>query len=118
MTFGKSGRFYIVTRHNSFLAVELDNSGLADEPVVIPLPAIYNFGNKLNPERVVIEVLKGVDEANQLFRTNYSVREIHYVEDDTPPESFYGDMVKKLIQRLESGENVKHYQHGYKYADS
>lgn len=95
------------------MAVELVKEEVTGEPVVTTLPPINDFGYKLNPAQVLIEVTKGVNQANRKFQTNYAIKEIHYVEDDTPPESFYGEMVRELIQVLESDDNLQ--EHNYKY---
>ena len=115
MTFFKSGRFYIVTRHDSFLAIEFAKEGVIREPVVRTLPPINDFGYRLNSAQVLIEVTKGVNQANHKFQKNYVVKEIHYVEDDAPPESLYSDMVRELIQILESDDSLKEIN--YKYGD-
>jgi hypothetical protein len=114
MTYSKKGNFYIVTRHDSLLAVVLVRGVQVASPVFKTLPPVYNFGNKLDPAKVLAAVQEGIAEANVTYGTDFQASEIHHVEDDARPETLYKQMVINLIKRIVTNGEFTESQ--YKHA--
>ena len=71
MTYSKKGNFYIVTRHDSLLAVAFIRGGKVASPAFKTLPPVYNFGNKLDPAKILAAVQEGIAAANAIFGTDF-----------------------------------------------
>ena len=114
MDYWKSGRYFGVTRHDTFLAVAVVQYVPLAASIVVTLPPVYSFGNKLDASKVLDAVQTGIERANNTFHTHYHVTHIQYVEDD-PDETFYAEMVFTLIEQLAMGAVLREIE--YKYSD-
>lgn len=115
MTYSKRGKFYVVARHNSFLAIVLVSGESVAAPAFRTLPPVHNFGNKLDPAKVLDAVQEGIAEANAIYGTDFQASEIHHVEDDARPESLYKQMVMNLIEQIVTGAEFNASQYIYAY---
>jgi tRNA G37 N-methylase Trm5 len=57
----------------------------------------------LNLERIKDRVIEGVAKANESFGTTFKVKEIEYVENDTPDYNLYAYCAFLLIKGLHEG---------------
>jgi len=106
MQFVQHGEFLTVARitgvtHN-LLQIRLDRN--ACRPTCERLPPTGGCKHKpLDEDALVRYVLQGVAEANNELGTDYSVADIRYVENDTPPETAYRFMAISIIKRFHLG---------------
>ncbi|MBN0989898.1 hypothetical protein [Amphritea pacifica] len=109
MQFIKDNDLYKVARitgptHN-FLAIRLSKKKCV--PQVIPLPIKQGGVERLDKEKVLAQVLNGLDVVNQELGKEYFVSEIQFVPSDTESSSVYIFLVNELIKRIDSnGEFV------------
>jgi hypothetical protein len=75
-------------------------SDKAAELVITKLDAIGPRKEELSAEDVQREVLQGVRDANAKFNTSYSVSQIQFVVNDTPPVAVYEFLAYSIVQRL------------------
>lgn len=61
---------------------------------------IGNAQVKLGEEDVRLNVIAGVAEANREFGTNYVVKRIQFVPNDTPPAETYRYLARAIVERL------------------
>lgn len=99
----KDGLFYKIWRitgtHHNFLGLSLAHgSG-------VPLPRIESLlsekccsSEPLDSDKVINEVLRGVQEANDLLMTSYRVESILFDTNDTPPESIYASLAYMVVK--------------------
>jgi hypothetical protein len=103
----RQGQFYRIShisgpRHNALLICFLEAD---DVEVMLPLiEALQPIGDHkhdpLDPEAIRREALEGVSEANEQFGTHYRIKQLKYVENDTPRESIYRYLAFKLVEHL------------------
>lgn len=90
--------------HN-FLAIRLSEKKCVGQ--VTPLPIKQGDVERLGGEKVLAQVLNGLDQVNQELGKEYFVSEVQFVPSDTEPASIYGFLVRELIKRIDSnGEFV------------
>lgn len=89
--------------HN-YLAIELNLDPLNSEISVVPLESKTQEASPLTAQSVKINVLRGVSDANDQFGTNYTVKRIEFIPDDSPPVEIYQMLAKRVIERLVKGE--------------
>jgi hypothetical protein len=104
MHFSKIGDLYKASlttgpRHNC-LFIAFSNHELS-KPSIVKLPRIGECNHAPLNEALILEnVIKGVIEANNKFKTKYRVNRVEYVENDTPPETTYAYLTYKIIENL------------------
>jgi hypothetical protein len=57
----------------------------------------------LNLDNIKESVIEGVEKANKSFGTNYSVKEIEYVENDTPDYTLYAHCAYLIAKGIYEG---------------
>ncbi|BFM13651.1 hypothetical protein R50072_38040 [Simiduia litorea] len=60
-----------------------------------------------NLENMKQGVIEGVSKANTKFSTNFSIKEIEYVENDTPNYTLYAHCAYLIIKGIYEGEQFK-----------
>ncbi|MBL8191339.1 MAG: hypothetical protein JNK38_25205 [Acidobacteria bacterium] len=101
----KDGQFYKIWRitglHHNFLGLSFVQGSEA------PLPRIESLLSEkccspepLDSNEVTKEVLRGVQEANDLLMTSYRVESILFDANDTPPESTYAVLAYLIVKSV------------------
>src|SRR4051812_786363 len=108
MRITRLGEFYVAQRitgpQHNLLQLELHDGILPSyRERIEALPAIGGSAVRLDGARIRTEVLAGVAEANAALASSFTVIAIRFVEDDTPPESFYRFLAYKIIKAVAEG---------------
>jgi len=104
MQFIRVSNYFKVARvtgpsHN-MLAIEFCEADETSQIVVESLPSVGDEPAALLPDAVRQNVAEGVSEANQRFRTNYTVKRMQFVRNDSPPVETYRLLASSIIERL------------------
>lgn len=107
MQFIRSASWFKVTRitgpsHN-LLALEFCEPDRKSEIVVESLPSIGSEPPALLADDLRRHVAQGVAEANREFGTNYLVKRIQFVPNDSPPPEIYRYLAHSIVERLAKG---------------
>jgi len=108
MQFVKLGEFFAAVKisgitHN-LLKLRLTDSGQQVAVSCERLPATGRSPTGAIDEHALVEsVLGGVRRANERLGTSFRVTHIQYVEDDSPPESTYGELATRIVEHLHAG---------------
>ena len=108
----RKGPVYAVSRitgptHN-YLGLQLMTSKDERAPRVEALPPIGSCQHPvLDETALVLEVLRGVSDANNDLGCQYSVEAIQYVLNDTPPETVYRGLAALIVREVASGNVVE-----------
>ncbi len=107
MLFSRRGACYQASRvtgpRHNFLSVELSFNADDKKPEIEALPGFCDGHGEVDPAEIVRSVLEGLHLANQKYATNYSVSRIQYRANDSVPESVYGVMIFRIVERLAHG---------------
>jgi hypothetical protein len=100
MNFDKSFRVTRLTgpSHN-LLGLEFGESPKSGV-LVEPLPPVGKGPNLLIAAEIQRHVLEGINNANEQFGTNYIVKRIEFVPDDSPPAQTYELLAYSIVERL------------------
>lgn len=82
-----------------------------DEVVVDILSPDDQFSRQqptLDATEVAAQVFEGVNNANAKFGSEYRVKRIQYVSNDSPPTETYRQLAASLVQRLVRNEVFTH----------
>jgi hypothetical protein len=109
LQFSRRGDFYQGTMTTGpghwFLALKLSSGTAHENPPIERLPPVGECHHPaLDEARVLVAVVEGVAQANHRHRTTWSVTYIQYVANDTPPESRYGAIAERIVDRIHAGE--------------
>ena len=113
MQFIKDNDLYKVARitgpsHN-FLAIRLSKTKCVTK--VIELAIKPGEVKKLDNQKVLAEVLHGLDEINQQLGKEYYISEVQFIPSDTESSSTYSLLVAQLIQRIDSNDEFIQVSH-------
>ena len=85
------------------LGLLLDEKSASDVAITsLGAAGTCNHGT-LNLERIKDRVTEGVTKANESFGTTFKVKEIEYVENDTPDYNLYAYCAFLIIKGLHEG---------------
>jgi hypothetical protein len=109
MQFSRRDEFYqgshITGPGHNFLALELANGSVNPAPDIKALPPSGGCHHApLNEQQILFHVLEGVAKANERYGTDFVVKCLQYVQNDTGPEAVFGFIALKIIERLADGE--------------
>jgi hypothetical protein len=105
MRISQDGSFYqisIITgpTHN-LLRIQFVRAGVPASPTIEVLPSTGECHHApLDSGKILREVLEGVERANTERGTNFAVAKVQWVENDTPPESTYSFLARRLVEHL------------------
>lgn len=96
----KQGEFYVRTwitgpTHN-YLALKFGVEPLCVE--VVPPASGTSCCRPVDPDLVRAETLRGIQDANSEFGTNYTVEVLRYVPDDTANHAVYRHLAKVITK--------------------
>ena len=98
---------YITGPKHILLGLLVDEVGSKD----IAMTSLGTAGNckhgTLNLESIKESVIEGITKANTSYGTNYSVKEIEYVENDTPDYSLYAHCAFLIAKGIHEGAEFK-----------
>lgn len=103
----KKGEFYFISnitgpRHNGLLISFFTDSETEVRPPVIEglVPLDESRYEPLDGEPIFSEVVKGVQQANSQFGTNYQIKKIQYFLNDSPRPYIYSYMAFNIVRHL------------------
>lgn len=110
MQFIKDDDFFKVARitgptHN-LLSIRLSRGFCS--PKITPLSIKAGENKQLESQKVLAQVLSGLDVINKELRKEYFVSEVQFIPSDSKPVSVYNFLTQELIKRIDSnGEFVE-----------
>jgi hypothetical protein len=105
MHISKDGSFYRISRitgptHN-LLMISFAETAETCIPSIEALPPVGDCRHaSLNRDKILTEVLEGVEQANRQLGTQYRVAKVRYVENDTGPEATYKHLAQKVVEHI------------------
>ena len=105
MNVTRDGTFYQISRitgptHN-LLRVGFADREESAAPNIQTLPPIGECRHApMDAQKIIRAVLEGVAEANAACGTDFAVSRVQWVADDTPPETTYSYLARKLVEHL------------------
>src|SRR5262245_42041904 len=100
----RDGSFYQISRitgptHNLLRIKFAATSPVS--PLIEALPSVGECKHEaLDEGEILREVLAGVAQAKAHFRTDFAVARVQWIIDDTPPETVYNYLARKLVEHL------------------
>tara|TARA_B100000745_G_C20073369_1_gene366494 strand:+ start:501 stop:836 length:336 start_codon:yes stop_codon:yes gene_type:complete len=104
MQFIRDNGLYKVARitgptHN-FLAIRLSEEKCSTE--VTALPVKHGDAVKLDGQKVLSQVLNGLEAVNLELGTEYFLSEVQFVPSDSESSTVYGLLIEELIKRIDA----------------
>ncbi len=90
---------------DAYLEFELTESGELEPELYAKQPMKYSLSSGVNPEEIKKAALEGMQLANEKFGTNYQLKKIGYVPNDSTHYDLHTRVVYIVLQRIfEGGE--------------
>ena len=114
MEFFKKDNIYRITRitgsQNNILGVVFDNKNKSDNNIEVIEWDFTNIDKSIirtSKEKILEQVLSGLESVNQSLGTNYKLSQIYFSPFDSGTNSVYNLLICKLIRHYHSGNEFK-----------
>mgnify|MGYP005670448721 CR=1 FL=1 len=106
--FGKNEKYYVGSLHcgagrSAFLQIELSRTPCDIEEMSALPPIKHGLSDGVDPIRIKQSAQDSLEKANNYLGTEYYIRKIAYVPNDSTHYDLHGRLVFEIIRHLENG---------------
>lgn len=110
--FGRNDNLYICSfqcgaGRDAYLQIELTENKCEVESIFELQPMEHGLSKGVNPKRIQEAVVDALDKTNEHFQSNYFIRRIGYIPNDSIHYYLHGRIVFEIIKHLRNGGEFK-----------